>query len=206
MSDRIVEAALVCMREHGVRGSTTKVIARQAGVSEGSIYNHFANRSELIVSAFEAATRRIRQRAAELEHLVGSNTVAANLTSLAEAVIEFFRELSPIVGSILGDPELRSWFAHGEVRNLVDRPLTPLTGVAEVAAYLEREHAHGRMPDRPSWPAAAAMLIGACQQYVYLEMLTPGGIRDLAPGQLDSDADYAREVVRTLLTDQRSGA
>jgi AcrR family transcriptional regulator len=198
MQDRIIRAALECMREHGVRATTTKMIARQAGVSEGSIYNHFTNRSELIVSAFAVATQEIRHHAEGLERLVGKNTVAENLVSLAEAIIGFFRGLTPIVGSILGDPELRSWFTDGDVRDLTDRPLTPLTGVVGVAAYLEREHAAGRLPGRHSWPVVAAMLIGACQQYVYLELLSPAGIHDVAPHVI-SPADYAREVVHALL-------
>jgi AcrR family transcriptional regulator len=198
MQDRIIRAALECMREHGVRATTTKMIARQAGVSEGSIYNHFTNRSELIVSAFAVATQEIRHHAEGLERLVGKNTVAENLVSLAEAIIGFFRGLTPIVGSILGDPELRSWFTDGDVRDLTDRPLTPLTGVVGVAAYLEREHAAGRLPGRDSWPVVAAMLIGACQQYVYLELLSPAGIHDVAPHVI-SPADYAREVVHALL-------
>ncbi|WP_329081964.1 MULTISPECIES: hypothetical protein [unclassified Streptosporangium] len=42
------------------------------------------------------------------------------------------------------------------------------------------------------------MLIGACQQYVYLELLSPAGIHGVAP-HVASPADYAREVVHTLL-------
>lgn len=199
MHDRIIRAALACMRDHGVRATTTKMIARQAGVSEGSIYNHFASRSELIVSAFSVATQEIRQHAQGLDDLVGKNTVAENLEAVAESVIGFFREVSPITGSILGDPELRSWFTDGEVRDLTDRRLTPLTGVVEIAAYLEREHAGGRLPGRAAWPVVAAMLIGACQHYVYLELLSPRGIHDVAAADISSPAAYAREVVRTLL-------
>ncbi|MEV4161868.1 TetR/AcrR family transcriptional regulator [Nonomuraea dietziae] len=199
MQDRILRAALECMREQGVRATTTKMIARQAGVSEGSIYNHFTNRSELIVSAFAMATREIRHHAEGLEYLVGKNTVTENLVSVAESIIEFFREVSPITGSVLGDPELRSWFADGEVRDLADRSLTPLTGVVEIASYLEREHAGGRLPGRASWPVVAAMIIGACQHYVYLELLSPRGIHDVTAEDISSPAGYAREVVRTLL-------
>ncbi|WP_162452170.1 TetR family transcriptional regulator [Phytoactinopolyspora mesophila] len=199
MRARIVEGAWGCMREHGVRSATTKAVAHRAGVSEGSIYNHFANRSELIIEAFALATQGIRQRAAELEQLVGADTVEQNLVGLMEAIIEFFREVAPIVGSILGDPELRAWFTEGAVPSPDGGALTPLTGVVEVSAYLEREYQQGRLPNRGSWPVAAAMLIGACLHYVYLEQLSPSGIHGMLPGETTSAASYARDVVHTLL-------
>lgn len=199
MHDRIVEATLECMREHGVRGTTTKTVARRAGVSEGSIYNHFTNRSELIVEAFVTATDGIRHHAEGLTQLVGANTIEENLVTLMNEVIQFFREVTPIVGSILGDPELRSWFSRGEVSGAESGPLTPLTGVTEIAAYFEAEHQLGRIPDPRPWPVVAAMLIGSCLQYVFLEMLTPSGIHSVDSESASSQTDYTRSVVRTLL-------
>ena len=198
MRDRIVEAALACMREHGVRGTTTKVVARGAGVSEGSIYNHFTNRSELIVEAFGLATQDIRRHARGLAGLVGVNTVEQNLITLMEAVIGFLRDITPIAGSVLGDAELRSWFTGGTVVSPDGGPMTPVTGVAELSDYLESEHRRGRLPHRESWAACAAMLIGACQQYVYLSLLSPSGIASMLPAGQDTAPEYARSVVRTL--------
>jgi AcrR family transcriptional regulator len=206
MRDRIVEATLECMREHGVRGTTTKIVASHAGVSQGSIYNHFTNRSELIVEAFRLATGTIRDHAGSLEQLVGANTPEDNLVTLMEAVIEFFRGIAPIVGSVLGDPELRSWFTDERVPDPTGRPLTPLTGVVELSEYLELEHQAGRLPEQGSWAACATMLIGSCLHYVYLEMLSPSGVAAVLPDTQTSAAGYARTVVRTLLTAGSTGA
>ncbi|HZU16911.1 MAG TPA: helix-turn-helix domain-containing protein, partial [Candidatus Dormibacteraeota bacterium] len=41
MRERIVAAAARVIRERGVVNATTREIAREAGVSEGSLYNHF---------------------------------------------------------------------------------------------------------------------------------------------------------------------
>ncbi|MCT2584200.1 TetR/AcrR family transcriptional regulator [Actinophytocola gossypii] len=198
MRDRIVTAALECMRERGVGGTTTRSVARRAGVSEGSIYNHFANRSELIVEAFGLATEAIRGRARELEHLVGTGSVEENLVTLMAAVIDFFREIAPIVGSIVGDPELRSWFTEGKVPGQEGGPLTPLTGVVEVSGYLEHEHEAGRLPGRGPWVVCASMIIGACLHYVYLELLSPAGIAGLRPDDETSPLAHSRAVVRAL--------
>ena len=204
MKDRIVRSAVECMQEHGVRGTTTKVVARHAGVSEGSIYNHFANRSALIVEAFGAVTARIRRHAAGLASLVGTGTVEENLVSLMESVIEFFREIAPVVASVIGDPELRGWFSEGRVADGDGNPLTPLTGVDELSDHLASEHELGRLPDRPSWTACATMLIGACMQYVYLELLTPIGLPDGTADGGDSVRTFSRSVVRSLFGDARS--
>lgn len=198
MHDRIVEAALECMREHGVRGTTTRIVARRAGVSEGSIYNHFTNRSELVVEAFGLATQSIRHHASGLGQVVGTRTVGENLVTLMEAVIGFFREIAPIVGSILGDPELRSWFTGRNVPSPEGDLLTPLTGVNELSEYLEREHRAGRLTERTSWAACATMIIGACLHYVYLELLSPAGLAGALPDGENSDRSYARAVVCTL--------
>lgn len=199
MRDRIAGAALECMREYGVRGTTTKVIARRAGVAEGSIYNHFATRSELIIEAFGLATSEMRRRAQSLGNLVGTKTVEENLVTLMGSIVEFLREISPIAGSILGDSELRSWFANGTVADSHGEPLSPLTGVTELSDYLECEHQQGRIAKQLPWRTCASVLIGACLQYVYLEQLSPSAIAEMRSSGGKSPAEYAREVVRIVL-------
>lgn len=198
MRDSIVSSALECVRVHGVRGTTTKLVARRAGVSEGSIYNHFTNRSELIVAAFGLATLGMRDHATGLRRLVGTNSVEDTLVSLMESMIEFFRQVAPVVGPIIGDPELRGWLTSGDVSDADGQPLTPLTGVNELRDYLEREHALGRLPARRSWTACATMLIGACMQYVYLELLTAVDLTDALADTEDPGRSYALTVVQTL--------
>lgn len=204
MKERIVRSAVESMQEHGVRGTTTKVVARRAGVSEGSIYNHFANRSALIVEAFGAMTAGIRRHAASLGSLAGTGTVEQNLVSLMESVMEFFREIAPVVSSVIGDPELRAWFSEGRVTDDDGSPLTPRTGVDELSDYLASEHRLGRLPERPSWTACATMLIGACMQYVNLELLTPIGLSDSAADSGEAVHTFSRSVVRSLFGDTRN--
>ncbi len=49
----VVAAALSLFRQKGIRATTTKDIARRAGVSEGTIYRHFASKDELAAYIFE---------------------------------------------------------------------------------------------------------------------------------------------------------
>lgn len=205
MRDRIIEATLDCMREHGVRGATTKTVARCAGVSEGSIYNHFTNRSELVAEAFGSVTQEIRGHAGGLQRLVGVNTVQENLVTLMEAVIEFFGEIAPIAGSIIGDPDLRSWVTEGTVSSREGPPLTPLTGAIELSAYLEAECEAGRLPPRGSWSVRATMLLGACLHYVYLDLLAASGAAGVLPDGEKTAHEYAHAVVGTLFAGEDVG-
>ncbi len=198
MRERILEAAMACMRDQGVRGATTKVIARRAGVSEGSIYNHFTNRSELVVAAFRQATLGVRGRALGLRDRVGANTVEDNLVDLMDEAIGFLRVILPVAGSVIGDPDLREWFAHAQDSGVDREAVTPLLGVSEIAHYLEGESREGRLARRASWVPAASMLSGACLQYAYAELLSPGGVAGLMPDGSRSEREYARSVVRTL--------
>jgi AcrR family transcriptional regulator len=105
MRDRILAAAVSVMKERGVTNTTTKEIARAAGVAEGSIYNHFA--TELIAASMAEVAGGIREALARLSQRVGKGTVEDNLTELAEAEITFFTDLLPIAGPVLGDHDLR---------------------------------------------------------------------------------------------------
>lgn len=200
--DKIIEAAVGCMREHGVRSTTTKMVARQAGVSEGSIYNHFTNRANLIVAAFMAATADIRYSAETLQNSAGIGSVEENLTGTMSEIIRFFRRIAPIAGSIIGDPELRSWFTNGQVAAPDGSLLSPANGIVGVSAYLERERAIGRIPTETPLRITASMLIGACLQYVFMEQLSTGRGPDSGDMLLPEAEDYARQAVRALLRDR----
>lgn len=67
---RLMQATVECLVEHGWAGTTTTGVAERAGVSRGAQLHHYPTRSELIISAVEhLAVQRvaeIRQAAAEL--------------------------------------------------------------------------------------------------------------------------------------------
>lgn len=196
--EKILDATMACMRDNGVRGATTKMIASRAGVSEGSIYNHFTNRSELVVAAFRQATSGVRRRAFGLRGRVGASTVEDNLVELMAEAIGFLRGILPVAGSVMGDPDLREWFVRGQEPGADREPDTPLLGVVEIARYLEGETRQGRLAQRDSWIPAASMLSGACLQYAYAELLSLDGVAGLMPDGARSEREYARRVVRTL--------
>ncbi|MDQ0961029.1 MULTISPECIES: TetR/AcrR family transcriptional regulator [unclassified Streptomyces] len=50
---RLLEAAVACLGEHGWAGSTVSVVAERAGVSRGAAQHHFPTREDLFTAAVE---------------------------------------------------------------------------------------------------------------------------------------------------------
>ncbi|MFH8239496.1 TetR/AcrR family transcriptional regulator [Streptomyces sp. NPDC018321] len=62
---RLLEAAVACLAEHGWAGSTVSVVAERAGVSRGAAQHHFPTREDLFTAAVEyvAEERSVALRA-----------------------------------------------------------------------------------------------------------------------------------------------
>jgi AcrR family transcriptional regulator len=55
---RIIEATMGCLVTHGYAGTTTSVIAKASGLSQGALFNHFATKEELLAAVVESYHRR----------------------------------------------------------------------------------------------------------------------------------------------------
>ena len=202
MRERILAATVQVIKERGVTAATTKEIARTAGVSEGSLYNHFDNKTALFGSAIAEVTSSIRDAMLELLSSVGQNTVEDNLTRLATAAVLFFGELLPMTGPALGDRGLLAWLRDGgPAREAAANAVSggPAQGHAGLIAYLEAEQRAGRIDAGAEPPFLAAALLGGCQQHAFLTLVAgPGPLVETA--RLPADPQpYARALVRTLL-------
>jgi TetR/AcrR family fatty acid metabolism transcriptional regulator len=60
--NQILDAAAIVFAEKGFHPTTTKDIAKQAGVSEGTIYNYFDSKSGLLLGIFERMKATIVQQ------------------------------------------------------------------------------------------------------------------------------------------------
>ena len=197
MRDRIIDAAVRVFRERGVTKATTKEIARTAGVSEGSLYNHFENKTALFGATFAAVASGVAQVMRDLMDSVGSGSVEDNLARFAAAETRFYAELLPMVGPVLADRDLLAW-----LREVPERSNGPLYGHAGLIAYLEAERAAGRLAETARPGPLAAALLGACQQHAFTTRISGDqAVEHLGRVPADPDA-YAREIVATLLHGQ----
>jgi AcrR family transcriptional regulator len=186
---RLVEAAERVIRAKGLGRATTKEIAREAGLAEGTLYLHFADKLDLIRAVQEQLLPAFVNLLIRLPDKAGSRTVEANLTEVAEQAMTLYRDFQAVSAGVFADPELL-----GRHRKLLrDRGDGPQQAYAPIVAYLQAEQALGRVTV-PDPLATAVLLLGACQQYVFVEQLIGA---DLHP--LRDRPNPAASLVQTLL-------
>ncbi len=68
--ERILDAAIRCLVEHGFSGTTTTAVAKEAGVSRGAQLHHFPTRHQLLAAAvahlYAGLTERFQKGFAQL--------------------------------------------------------------------------------------------------------------------------------------------
>jgi len=88
MAERILRAAEACIRRWGIRRVSMNDVAREAGVSRGSVYRYFDDRDALVQAALEQVAE---QRVREAEPAVRAQPTLAG--KVAEAAV-FIRRLA----------------------------------------------------------------------------------------------------------------
>jgi AcrR family transcriptional regulator len=183
--DRILDAALKVLRDQGPARATTKEIARVAGCSEGSLYNHFENKESLFVAVvmerlppFVALLKTLLER-------VGEGMVRDHLEEVARTALEFYIEAMPLAAAALAAPDIRE--------GLRLQNAGPHRGNEMLAIYLRLEQRLGRIHKEISPEAAAALLLGACQQRaMHLPFLAEDAV--IVPAER-----FAQELVAGLM-------
>ncbi|QIS19252.1 TetR/AcrR family transcriptional regulator [Nocardia terpenica] len=178
----LVATAERLIAEQGGAGLTVRAIAKAAGVADGVLYNHFADKEELLAAALHAHIAAVHRDFPPLP-APGTATVADNLAVCLRQGLDFHRAVLPVFASLLAQPAVLAKFgaAQGD-----PRPWREL-----VADYLTAERDLGRVASDADLAAAVAVLVGICHDEV-LSALLPGGPRHGAPPAVDS-------VIATLL-------
>jgi len=82
----IIQAALTLFSQKGFRGTTTREIAREAGVSEATIFKHFATK-ETLYSAIIDAKARAEEVLAAASQAAAARDDAGVLTAVATTIL-----------------------------------------------------------------------------------------------------------------------
>jgi AcrR family transcriptional regulator len=187
--ERIVDAAERVMRTKGLARATTKEIARVAGYSEGTLYNHFDDKEDLFLSVLRERLPDFVALVRDLPERSGRGTVRGNLEEVSSAALAFYDKSVPMAASVFSQPELLARHQEG-VRK---RNRGPHKANEGVAAYLHAEQLLGRVRRGANLEAAAALLLGACYQRAFhLHFL---GEEVLASGE----ERFVKEIVQTLM-------
>lgn len=139
---QLLDAAAAVFSERGYARATTKAIAGAAGVSEGTIYRHFADKKELFRAVFADRNASNFDAITELPELAGTKTVRENLRFLIRAIEDVEANVAPLQAAMSSDAELARALFSGESSPPGVRGIAPLE---PLAAYLAAEQRLGRV-------------------------------------------------------------
>jgi AcrR family transcriptional regulator len=163
--EKILRAAIATVRAHGIAGATTRAIAAEAGIAEGSIYRHFRDKIDVFQTAVvEYLVPSYRDFMGDLPAKAGTATPAVRLREVLRKTMAFYRDLIPTMAVLYSENALRDRYQAQLIEGR-----GPHRASEAVAEYLAGELSLGRLPSGIDPQAAAQMLLGACFQQVFFE-------------------------------------
>ena len=190
---QIMDGARAVFLAQGFDGASMGEIARQAGVSKGTLYVYFDSKEAL----FEAIVEEECHAQAEQVSALDSNDhdVEAVLTRLGRAFVQFICRPG-------GQSSLRTVISISERMPAIGKQFYetgPATGIARLSRYLEDQVAAGHLAI-PDVDVAAAQFLDSCQSTLFKPLL-------FNFGELPSDERINHVVgtaVRTFLASHRA--
>lgn len=172
LREHLIATAERMISAQGTAGLTVRAIARQAGVADGVLYNHFTDKEELLAHALHAYVRTVEQGLGELPE-PGVGTVEANLRTHLAYGLALHGAILPAFTGLLAQPAVLARFAnldeHGEQWR--DR----------LTRYLHAERDLRRLAPHAELDAAAAMIVGVCHEAVLSALFPHGGTAPTPP-------------------------
>ena len=165
MREHLITTAERLIAERGTADLSVRVIAREAGVADGVLYNHFADKEELLALALRAHVGAVERDLGELPS-PGHGGVRENLRAYIAYGIAFHKAVLPASAG-LGVPGA-DWR---------DR----------LRGYLHAEVDLGRLAPGAKVDAAAAMIVGICHEMVLAGLLPNGSAPQEATGEFVDD-------------------
>ena len=154
----LIDAALAVFLQRGFARATTREIAQTAGVAEGTIYRHFADKYALFHEVFLSLTVEVVAELQRFRERAGKSTVRDNLESLFTLVGDIQEQLSSLMASMWADPELAKNVA-ARAHELAPEGFVPPGPVATVAEYIRAEQKLGRIRNDVDATEAAAVVV-----------------------------------------------
>jgi AcrR family transcriptional regulator len=189
LREHLIAAAERLIARRGTAGLTVREIAREARVADGVLYNHFADKEELLALAVHARVRAVDAALDPPHGPAGSGNVEANLTGWIDRNLALHAAILPAFAGLVGQP--------GVLARLASLP-NPVGGEGglreELADYLRAEQRLGRLAGDADADAAATMLDGACHELILTQLFS--GSADV---ELQVPAGFAAGLVATIL-------
>jgi AcrR family transcriptional regulator len=162
LREHLIATAAEMIAARPTAGPTVREIARTAGVADGVLYNHFADKEELLAAALHAHVRAVAAGLGELP-VPGTDTVAGNLHAHLTYGLALHRAVLPAFAGFLAQPAVLARFAELDADGDDWRD--------QLAGYLRAERDLGRLSADAEVDAAAAMIVGVCHETVLSGLL-----------------------------------
>jgi AcrR family transcriptional regulator len=189
LRDHLIDAAERLMAQRGTAGLTVRDIARQAQVADGVLYNHFADKEDLLAQALHAHVRRAGRELGELPVRAGEGRVEDNLRAYVRHGLALHAAILPAFAGLLARPNVLTRFAT------LPNPMAGGQGLRTyLSDYLRAERDLGRLATDADPDTAATMIIGACH-----EMILPPLLRGVAPGDIEIPETFAGDLVTMVM-------
>ncbi|MBK9081673.1 MAG: TetR/AcrR family transcriptional regulator [Rhizobiales bacterium] len=203
---QILDGARAVFMARGFDGASMNDVAREAGVSKGTLYVYFASKEAL----FEALIRQDKQTQAErLCDFDPALPLEAALFRFGEAVMTAMArpasiaQIRTVIGVTSKFPQIgRAFYEAG-----------PEYGAARLAAYLDGQTAAGRLVIADT-RAAATLFLDLCKSGLFARLVF-GVVETVAADEIAANVGRAVEVFRATFavgperparTDSRSGS
>ncbi|KAB2387807.1 TetR/AcrR family transcriptional regulator [Actinomadura montaniterrae] len=172
LREHLIATAERMIAERGTAGLTVRAIAQEAGVAGGVLYNHFADKEELIALALRARATAIESGLDPLP-APGTGTVEGNLRAYVAHGLALHGRLVPALTGLIATPEVLARFAG---LSDPDRDWRH-----RLRGYLEAERGLGRIAAGAPVDAATSMIVGACHEPVLSALFQGRGIAEPSP-------------------------
>jgi AcrR family transcriptional regulator len=173
---RLFAAASAVFARTGFADATAEAIAREAGMSKATFYEHFRNKEECILALFDAAVdvvvEAIAQAARDHVGETAQGRVGASVRAFLAVLDAFPDQAQTLLVEIIGAGP-----------RAAERRDAALTRVAEYIDEANREDAAAGLVDRLASPHDAFAIVGAIVELASRQLRTkePEDIRELEP-------------------------
>jgi AcrR family transcriptional regulator len=157
LREHLLDTADRLLAQGDVATITARALARAADVSDGVLYNHFADKNDVLLTALVRRFGRLVARFQAAAPTPGTRTVEENLEQLASSLLDLHSAAIPLIAKLLAQPALLERFL-GDIH----QPGEPFGGKLIrdlVVDYVAAEQRLGRLASSDA-AAAADLLIG----------------------------------------------
>lgn len=188
LREHLVDTAERLLAERQLSAITTRDIALSAGVSDGVLYNYFADKDALLLAALLRRYQAAMERFEAVLPEPGTATAEVNLNAFARAMLEMHSTVLPIMTGLISEPALRARFV-AEMHTL---PHGPQHAMQRLIDYVRAEQELGRVSEAVDADAVNTLLMGATALLALTGLLSQAGTADRV-------ADELPAVVATLV-------